>query len=359
MTTLRALAVAWLSTLLLASTPPTADAPDPEALMRSGHFKKARPLVEERFRGSPLDAHSMFLMGRMKSAFGTREEAIALLEQAVSRNPNMAQYHAILADQYAQKARKAGFFEKVGLARKIKQHLEAAVALDPRNWDMLDGMLTFYLEAPGILGGDKKKAQEMADRAVKADPVHGWLMQAHIARQNKDTSRLEEFYRKAVAAGANDFEAEMQLAAYYGGEQVKKYDLAEKYAREAMRIAPDRNGSYAVLAIVYVMQERWADLDKVLAAAEKANPEDLSPMYAAAQTLLTAGKDLPRAERYFRRYLQQQPEANTPSHAGAHWRLGQIYQKQGRKNEAIAELQTALSLDPSLEPAKKDLKALR
>jgi tetratricopeptide (TPR) repeat protein len=82
-------------------------------------------------------------------------------------------------------------------------------------------------------------------------------------------------------------------------------------------------------------------------------------MYAAARTLVTAGKDLPRAEGYFRRYLQQPPEANTPSHAGAHWRLSQIYQKQGKKNEAIAELQTALSLDPNLEPAKKDLKALK
>lgn len=356
---LRVLAVASLSSLLLASTFARAESPDPESLMRSGHFKKARPLVEERFRRSPLDAHSLFLMGRIKSAFGTREEAIALLEQAVSRNPNMAQYHAVLADQYAQKAQKAGFFEKVGLARKIKQHLSAAVALDPHNWDMLDGMLTFYLEAPGILGGDKKKAQEMADQAVKEDPAHGWLMQAHIARENKDTSLLEEFYRKAVAAGPNDFEAEIQLAGYYVGEQVKKYDLAEKYARDAMRISPDRNGSYAVLAIVYVMQGRWSDLEKLLAAAEKGNPEDLSPMYAAARTLVTAGKDLPRAEGYFRRYLQQQPEANTPSHAGAHWRLGQIYQKQGKKNEAIAELQTALSLDPNLEPAKRDLKALQ
>ena len=50
MTTPRALAVGLLSTVLLASTPPKTDAPDPEALMRSGHFKKARPLVEERFR---------------------------------------------------------------------------------------------------------------------------------------------------------------------------------------------------------------------------------------------------------------------------------------------------------------------
>jgi len=356
---LRALAVASLSCLLLASTPPKTDAPDPEALMRSGHFKKARPLVEERFRKSPLDAYSLFLMARIKSAFGSKEEAIAMLEQAVSKDPNKAQYHGVLADLYGQKARKAGFFEKVGLARKIKQHLSAAVALDPRNWDMLDGMLTFYLEAPGIMGGDKKKAQEMADQAVKDDPANGWLMQAHIARQNKDTSRLEEFYRKAADAAPNDFETEIQLAAYYGGGQVKKYDLAEKYAREAMRISPDRNGSYAVLAIVYVMQERWADVDKLLAAAEKANPEDLAPMYAAARTLVTAGKDLPRAEAYFRRYLQQQPEANTPPHAGAHWRLSQIYQKQGKRNEAISELQTALSLDPNFEAAKKDLNALK
>src|SRR5262249_54500279 len=74
---------------------------------------------------------------------------------------------------------------------------------------------------------------------------------------------------------------------------------------------------------------------------------------------LTKDKDLPRAERYFRKYLSQEPEGQTPSLAAAHWRLGLVLEKQGRKPEAITEMETALRLQPSFAPAKKDLQRLR
>jgi hypothetical protein len=43
----------------------------------------------------------------------------------------------------------------------------------------------------------------------------------------------------------------------------------------------------------------------------------------------------------------------------AHWRLGLILEKAGRKPEAVAELQTATLLDPKFEQAQKDLKRLK
>ena len=59
-----------------------------------------------------------------------------------------------------------------------------------------------------------------------------------------------------------------------------------------------------------------------------------------------------------RDYLTQPPEGQAPSHAGAHWRLGLVLEKQGRKGDAIRELQTAVQMDGSLDVAKKDLKRL-
>jgi len=56
----------------------------------------------------------------------------------------------------------------------------------------------------------------------------------------------------------------------------------------------------------------------------KGIPDDFSPYYEAARTLLAEGADLPRAERYLRKYLTQDPEGETPSPALAHWRLGLV-----------------------------------
>ena len=43
----------------------------------------------------------------------------------------------------------------------------------------------------------------------------------------------------------------------------------------------------------------------------------------------------------------------------AHWRLGLVLEKEGKKADAIAEVQTATRLDPKFEQAQKDLKRLR
>jgi hypothetical protein len=79
---------------------------------------------------------------------------------------------------------------------------------------------------------------------------------------------------------------------------------------------------------------------------------------------LLAGKDLPRAERYFRKYLTQEPEGGSPPLAACHWRLGQLLEKLGKKDEAIKEIQMGIDLKPgldkqNLEVAKKDLKRLK
>jgi tetratricopeptide (TPR) repeat protein len=56
---------------------------------------------------------------------------------------------------------------------------------------------------------------------------------------------------------------------------------------------------------------------------------------------------------------QQEPEGNTPHLAAAHWRLALVLEKEGRKADAIAELQTAVKLKPDFEDARKDLKRLQ
>ena len=57
--------------------------------------------------------------------------------------------------------------------------------------------------------------------------------------------------------------------------------------------------------------------------------------------------------------MSQEPEELKPSLAAAHWRLGLTLEKEGRKSEAIAEMETALKLQPDFSPAKKDLKRLK
>jgi tetratricopeptide (TPR) repeat protein len=131
-----------------------------------------------------------------------------------------------------------------------------------------------------------------------------------------------------------------------------------KDAHSAQQLDPARIGAYKILARVFAVEQRWVDLDQVLALAGKNVPDDLSPFYEAAQALLETGKDFPRAEGYAKKYLSQEPEGEEPDTAEAHRLLGLLFEKEDRNAEARAEVQTALQLRPNFKAAKDDLKRL-
>jgi tetratricopeptide (TPR) repeat protein len=137
-----------------------------------------------------------------------------------------------------------------------------------------------------------------------------------------------------------------------------KFSEAEGHAHEAVRLHPDRATPYGLLAAVLVQQDKWTDLDLALAQSEKGDADNLFPYFRAANNCLGRKVELPRAERYLRKYLAQEPEPRSPSLAGAHWRLGLVLEQEGHKPEAIAEWQQAVKLDAD-SPAKADLKRLK
>jgi tetratricopeptide (TPR) repeat protein len=240
-----------------------------------------------------------------------------------------------------EKAQKASVIHQLGLARRFKKEAETTLALDPNHVRALHTMIDFYMQAPGVVGGDKAKAHAIADQLMKIDPAEGYRAQIALARYDKQEDRIEELLRKAVEARPANYDAQIALGEWCAGQ--KKFGEAERHAREAVRIRPDRAVPYGLLAVALVHQDKWTDLDAALVQSEKAD------------NCLSRNVELPRAERYFRKYLLQEPEPRQPSLATAHWRLGLVLEQQGKKAEATDELQQAAKLDAN-SPAKADLK---
>lgn len=354
---LRAVVALLLSTLTLYAA---AD-PDPETLIEQQHYKQARRMLEQRLRQNSKDSKATELLAKIDLEGKRNDDVIKMIQPLLAQAPNNAEYHIILADAYGQKAsaENAGTFERMRSGRTMKKEGDTALSLDPKNVDALQGMIEFHLQAPGIVGGDKKKADEYADRLVAIDPVKGNFKKAEIAAQQKREDQVEVSYQKALAANPTSYDAMVRLGGFYAGEKHRDYEKSDKYLRQALQIDPGRSGAYAVLAQTLVLRERWTDLDQLLDRAERACPEDFSYYFQAGRVLLTTGKDNERAERFFRKYVTQEPEVGRPSWAQAHWRLGLVLEKQGKKDQARKEIETALKLDPELKAAEKDLKRVK
>jgi len=335
--------------------------PDVESLIANGHMKRARALAEAGYKAHPNDARANYLLARVRREFKSMDEAAKYAETAVRLDPKSGAYHRELGKVYFDQVDTASILTALGLAKKCRAELETARGLDAKDPDTLFDVVAFHTKAPGMAGGDRKKASEIAQELVKIDPARGYLTLAYIARHDQDENRLEGLYQKAVEAGPRNYEAQIALANYYIGAQHANPLVAEQHARIALGLNSDRNGAYRTLAAALVLEKRYEDAAKLVSRAETAMPDDLSPYVTAARAMLRDQVELPKAETYLQKYLNQtkEPEPSAPHIAGVHWSLGLVFEKEGRTAEAKKELETAVRLKPDFEPAKRDLKRLK
>jgi len=346
--------VVALSALGLRAASPNLD--DAQALIAAGHFKRAGAILETQVKLNPQDARAACLLAQVKIAFEDLDAALAFAQRAVTLEVGNPKYHYQLARVYGEMASRASLFAAASRARKFKNELDAALALDPKNLDALEALMEYSFQAPRLMGGDKDKAHALSDEIERLDPVRGNLARAELAREDKKPGEIEAFFQKAVAAGPRDYEARVALAGFYSSPAQKKNDLALQHARMALSLDKGRAKAYSILAQVYVRLERWSELEDLLASALKEAPDDLAPYYTAAQAMVGEDKDLVRAGTYLHKYLSQEPEGEEPDAAHAHRLLGLVLEKQKRRAEACQELETALRLKPGFKAAKEDLK---
>jgi tetratricopeptide (TPR) repeat protein len=346
--------------LLSIPLPALADDAALEALIERGHWREVRAAVEPRAGAGSTDAAAIYMFSRVKLVLGETKEALALAERAVALDGRKAQYHFQLAECLGSMAQDAGPLKGLGLARRFKKEVDLTIALDPKHVEARNDLLEFYWQAPGLVGGDKKKARAQADTMAQIDPASGALAQIRLAqRDKKPAAELDAMYQKALAQNPKSYDVLMSVASWSGRDTRKQWDLTEKVGKAAIELDPGRSGGYSVLASVYAHLDRWSDLDQLLAQSEQALPHNLAAYYQAGRVLLVDNKELPRAERYFRKYMTQEPEIGSPALAHAHWRLGLVYEKLGRAPDAVSELEAALKLKPDLDEAKKDLKRVK
>lgn len=330
-------------------------------LAEHGHWKRLKALVEPRAAANPNDAEAHYLLSRVRMAYHDTDGALAPAEKAVALDAKNAEYRWQLAQVVGEQAGSASIFKQLGLAKRFKREAEAVLAIDPKYTHAMVGLSEFYDRAPGIAGGDKQKAVALIGQIAAIDKVDGLIAKVRqLGRQSPvPLAEIEQTWVQAVQADPSRYEPHVNLANIYASGNAPRWELAEKEALIAKKVDADRATPFVVLSTVYASGERWAELEANLAAAEKQIPDNLTPYLRASSALYQAGKDLPRAERYARKYLSQEPEPTSNSLGIAHWRLGQILEKAGRKQEAIAEFQAAVKLEPKFEQAQKDLKRVK
>lgn len=269
--------------------------------------------------GAPLS----FLKGCRLLAEQKFGPAGAEFERAAKAEPNEAIYHFWFGRATGEQASRANPLRQPGLARRTKGEFERAIALDSTYVQAREGMLRYYLAAPGFLGGSIENARLQAAEITKLNPYRGGIAHANVAFAAKDTAGLI----RAHEALAGQF--------------------------------PDSATPYLTLLNIQLTRKQWALAWSAVDRLQRARPDLAVVQYAVGRAAAESGEQLDRGEASLREYLRHTPQPNEPSLAATHWRLGMIAEKRGNTAAARQEYQTAATMDPKLRQAKEALSRLK
>ena len=123
------------------------------------------------------DAEDNFQQGQTFYEDDNFEAAENSFSKAISQSPDDSRYHHWLARTYGELAEMSGWLKAMKLAKKSKASLERAVELEPDNVAALTDLKRYYEEAPGFLGGSKKKAKAISIHLekLKGKSAHSFI----------------------------------------------------------------------------------------------------------------------------------------------------------------------------------------
>ncbi|HEY0776883.1 MAG TPA: hypothetical protein VGD56_02850, partial [Gemmatirosa sp.] len=256
-----------------------------ERAMDGTRFPDAKARMQA-MAADPSSRDAAFARGCLFMGDDEYEKAADAFEHAVASDQTSAAYHFQLGQAYGARAQHVNVFRQAILARRTKAEFDRAVALDPDLIDARVGLLSYYLFAPGILGGSSDKAREQAREIRRRNTYRGGIAFAQIAGHEKD-----------VAGASRELEA-----------------LTQQF--------PDSTAPYVALTFGYAERGLWPDAWAVADRLARALPDAPVGRFVVGRLAAESGQQLDRGAAALTQYLQATPRPGDPPLAAAHYRLG-------------------------------------
>ncbi|MEP6763949.1 MAG: tetratricopeptide repeat protein [Gemmatimonadaceae bacterium] len=260
---------------------------------------------------------------RQLIAADSAAEAANVLNAAINSGHDSSAYHLWLAAAYADQGSRAFTFQQVLYTLRIKKELQQAVKLDSNSVDARSELARFYLTAPSILGGSFSRAEAVSRSLSTSSPGRSHGLLGFIAHHRGDFKTAEREMRAAIAAQPDSAWSYTPLALLLGEQQ--RNDEAFTMWEKSVALDSTYSDSYMQMGII------------------------------GANT----GTHLDAAARAVEHYIANPPRmSDQRNRASANYRLGIIYEKLDRVNDARRAYQEAITLAPNSSTYKASLKNL-
>ena len=189
-------------------------------------------MLQQLGASTPSDAEIWVWLSKARLKTRDWDKAVQAMEKAVQLQPANAQYRLLLGRACGSRASHSSFFTAMGWARRVVKEFETARKLAPENIDVRFDLLDYYLNAPGIVGGGKEKAEAEAQAIARLNPKKGYLARATIHIKNKKWDLARKELTQAAAENPQSVSANQDLADFLLDRQ--DFEAALNYAKQAL-----------------------------------------------------------------------------------------------------------------------------
>ena len=250
-------------------------------------FELAKPILEFLYDEDNKNPDLNYWYGVYFLMQNNYDDAIDYLDIAIEGNKNNPVYYNMLGNAYGMKAQNAGALKAAFAAPKAKSNWEKAVELKPDYLDAKQALFQYYLQAPGIIGGDNDKAKEIANEFIKTHPALGHLYLSNyylIAEDNFEIANEE--LQKSLKVDTSDTlydhinngNANLLNAIGYRYLNKKNYAKSKKAFTQAIELIPNNANPYDSMGDYYVA---IANYDSALICFD--NALKLDPKFTASK----------------------------------------------------------------------------
>jgi tetratricopeptide (TPR) repeat protein len=238
---------------------------------------------------SDLAAHVAGLLAREDDF----PQAIDVLKDAISANPNAPEPYLQLAFIYAKYLKKTD---------QAVAQVNRAIAINPRNIEAYQRLYEIEIAA-----GEEKKALQALDRASKlrSNDPNFWaglgklyaaiVFKPDIEPKPADINHVNEFFEKAVDHATEDPAVLKDVADYYAAsQQIKK--AIPLYLR-VLELQPDDLNAREKLASGFVVTNQRAKAVEMLESVIREHPEKYQPYDLLAEVLDDEARALERSNQ--------------------------------------------------------------
>lgn len=243
------------------------------------------------------------------------DEAEEAAERAIvkyNNDPEMFLMHASIMGSQAQDS----IFSALGYAEKALNSLNKAVEIEPNNTQYLSALMSFYIAAPSIAGGDMDKALELANEIAKLDALDGILA---IARYELASDKPNDAL-KILQAGLESFPNAIELHSMLARVNIDLDNLSQAIV----------NYEQATQVQLETLSTENADDDELVEEWERNQFRLLNSHYQIGRLALSNEIELEKGIKHLNTYISLYSNSeidvsNLPSINWANLRLAGLY----------------------------------